>query len=231
MSTAVKHHARSDFPRFFPPRAIRILGAGRFGTIAAQRLSKRYPDAEFLVVDARREKLEEVQKELHLPVHEEDALNFLLRAPLPDHVWIVPAVPVHVAFQWILGKLEESAHVQALPVPASVDGQVPNPFRVEGGTLYPSFATFTCPDVCNEPDEICTYTKKPRPGNLFEVLEKIQLPGFSVVVVRSWQLAPGVGGYPAGYLMERLWQVKRQPGPYLIGTSCRCHGVMDALSW
>jgi hypothetical protein len=52
-----------------------------------------------------------------------------------------------------------------------------------------------------------------------------------VVVVRSWQLAPGVGGYPAKYLEERLHEVSRRAGTYLVATSCRCHGVIDLLSW
>ncbi|MEM5787960.1 MAG: hypothetical protein AAGU11_11635, partial [Syntrophobacteraceae bacterium] len=54
---------------------------------------------------------------------------------------------------------------------------------------------------------------------------------FAVMVLRSWQLAPGVGGFPVVRMNEMLATVASTPGKYLIGTSCRCHGVIDALEW
>jgi hypothetical protein len=48
-------------------------------------------------------------------------------------------------------------------------------------------------------------------------------------VIRSWQLAPGVGGYRVAQLRASLERIERQPTKYLIATSCRCHAVIDAL--
>lgn len=223
--------ASTAFPKPFPPKTIWIFGAGKFGTIAAQRLKKRYSSAHFLVVDSKAERLERIANELGLPVYLADALSFFFQAEAPDDYWIVPAVPVHVAYEWMLSELEKAGRVNKVPVPHVVDPQVPNPFRVESGTLYASFATFICPDACSEPQDICTFTKEPRLGNLFEVLRGIQVPGYSVVVVRSWQLAPGVGGLTVGYLKEKLAELKATPGRNLVATSCRCHGVLDALEW
>jgi hypothetical protein len=113
-----------------------------------------------------------------------------------------------------------------------VETQIPNPYLAPSGSLCASFATFICPDTCNEPDDICTHTKGPRPGNLFDELARIQAPNFDVLVIRSWQLAPGVGGYTGasvGKVRERIEQ--SEEGRYLIATSCRCHGVIDALGW
>lgn len=224
--------SESSFMAAYPPRKIWILGAGHFGYIAAQRLSRRLPESHFLVVELREDRLQRVHEELGLPTHVEDCLEFLCGRPLPDDVWVVPAVPVHVAFRWILHQLSAIGEVQPLPVPEAADAQVPNPYRMSTGTLYASYATWICPDACNEPDDVCTHTGEPRPGDLFEHLSRIQIPGFQVTVFRSRQLAPGVGGYPGGYLKDVLArQVAEQPGSYLIATSCRCHGVVDALQW
>jgi hypothetical protein len=220
------------FPGLFPPKRICIVGAGHFGYLAARRLCRRYPDASFLVVDQRRERLESIEKDFGLAVHARDTLSFLENDWVDDGTWIIPAVPVHFAYQWLLAELKKSGSVSPLPVPETVEAQVPNPYRARGGSLCASFATFICPDYCNEPDELCTYTKGPRPGNLYEDLARISLPGSEVIVVRSWQLAPGVGGYPGRSLDEVLEKITGIPeGSYLVATSCRCHGVIDGLRW
>lgn len=231
MTSVSRHDPQIDFPRYYPPTTIRILGAGHFGRHAAERLTRRFPHADFLAVDLRSEKIEAVARDVGLPVRVEDALSYLLTASLVDNVWVIPAVPLHVALRWTIANLAGYGHAEILPVPETVDAQVPNPYRMESGTLYASFATFICPDTCNEPDEICTHTREPRRGNLFQVLEGIRVPDYKVVVVRSWQLAPGVGGYPMGYLRGKLAEIQRQPASYLMATSCRCHGVIDAFAW
>ena len=222
----------ASFPAPFPPPKICILGAGQFGRLAAQRLSRRYPEAAFLVVDERRERLEGITREVGLPVLAEALQTFLDNPWISEPTWIVPAIPVQFAFEWVMHELQKRGRCERLPVPEGVAEQIPNPYRAAGGSLCASFATFICPDSCNEPDELCTHTGKPRPGNLFEVLAKVEVPGFEVIVVRSWQLAPGVGGYPYASLGAVLQQITATPkGCSLLATSCRCHGVMDALSW
>jgi hypothetical protein len=120
-------------------------------------------------------------------------------------------------------------NIEQIDVPSEIDSKVPNPYRMNSRTLYTSFATFVCPDVCNEPDDLCTHTGKPRPGDLSFNLSQIQTPGFVMALIRSWQLAPGVGGYTVGALMEMARRIKSNPGRYLVATSCRCHGVIDAF--
>jgi len=220
----------SEIPNPYPPKTIWILGAGRFGRLAAERLQKRHPGADFLVVDGREEKLAQIQKDLGLPTRAEDALSFLAASEFSGDVWIIPAIPVHVAFQWILLELQKRGQASARPVPDTVDAEVPNPLR-RGGTVYASYATFICPDACSEPEGICTHTGGPRRGNLFEHLGRISSPGFHMVVVRSWQLAPGVGGYPGWKLREALEEIAACAGKHLVATACRCHGVVDGLFW
>lgn len=224
-------HDLTALPEPFPPTRIWILGAGKFGAIAAKRLQQRFPSARFLVVDSDVAKLGRISDDLGLTVHVEDAVSFFNGADAPDDLWMVPAVPVHVVYEWMFSELGKIGRVEKTSVPHAVDAQVPNPYRVVSGTLYTSFATFICPDACNEPDGVCTFTKEPRPGNLFEVLNGIRLPEHSVVVVRSWQLAPGVGGVTMRTLREKLAELKAAPGLHLVATSCRCHGVIDGLEW
>jgi hypothetical protein len=208
-----------------------ILGAGHFGRIAARRLARRYPEATLLVVDSQREKLLDLKASPRLTTCTEDAMEFLKRQPLSAEQWIIPAIPVHVAWLWLLHALEPDGLAKILPVPAKVDALVPNPYRVPSGTLYASYATFRCPDACNEPDELCTHTRQPRPGDLFEHLAHLHLTGYTVEVLRSRQLAPGVGGYQGAQLSGLLERVRQQRGRFLIATSCRCHAVIDGLSF
>lgn len=223
-------HSQS-FPDHFPPEKIWILGAGRFGTIACKRLTIRHTEASFLVVDSSAEELARIEERFSLPVQLQDAVSFISGRPLADDIWIIPAVPIHVAFQWLLNRIGEERSIQSIEVPQTTDEKLPNPFRMNSKTLYASFATFRCPDACSEPDDICTHTGKPRPGNLYEYLQQVKVPGFQMVVIRSWQLAPGVGGYPGAALKNALDAITRQPGRYLVATSCRCHAVVDALEW
>jgi len=48
-------------------------------------------------------------------------------------------------------------------------------------------------------------------------------------VVASRQLAPGVGGYAPRRLLDLAATVAKAPGPLLIATACRCHGVVHGL--
>ncbi len=215
----------------FPPRRIRVLGAGRFGRLAAERLKRRFPDASLTITDREKARVEEIAADLGIKGEVEECLRSISRLELDDDLWVVPAVPVHVGFEWVVNELTRGAEVIRLPVPREVDSMVPNPIRAPNGTLYSSFATFICPDYCSEPEEICTHTGKERPGNLYEVFGEVPAPGFDVEVLRSWQLAPGVGGYPGRSLKDLLAGIVLKPGGYLIATSCRCHGVMNALEW
>ena len=208
-----------------------ILGAGHFGALAARRISKRNEGKSILVVDEDHEKLLQLES-LPVKLEEKDALDFLLENFANPPEWIVPAVPVHVAFEWLVEELKRNGFkVSRIDVPREADEQVPNPYRMTESTLYASFADFVCPDNCSEPAEICTKTRQPRKGNLFEVIAKIEVSGFQPVVLRSHQLAPGVGGYTPDAMKEVYNRVVSAPGRYLVATSCRCHGVIDALEW
>lgn len=208
-----------------------IFGYGRFGRIAFSRLAAGYPRASFTVVDSRAAALDEILK---LPVRavQADAAGFLAGSLTPENApdFIIPAVPVHLAYEWLKKKDPISGAIR-IPVPDRAALRLPNAFPAETGRLYASYATFVCPDDCPEPPDICTVTGEDRPGALYRDFQQLEIEGFISLCVRSRQLAPGVGGYGPEALWRALETVKRAGAEkdYLISTACLCHGVMDAF--
>ena len=72
-------------------------------------------------------------------------------------------------------------------------------------------------------------TGLPREYCLYDYLANFSLQDYIFLVIRSRQLAPGVGGFRP----EDLWQLRRQilnsKGKIIISTACCCHGVSHAL--
>jgi hypothetical protein len=228
---ATRQHRQRRNHALLPPESLWILGAGHFGQLAARRLARRYPHAALVIVDHRASKLGELEGALRRASLCEDGIDFLCRQEIPVNQWIIPAIPVHVAWLWLLRRLAASGRpVDPVPVPDTVDPVVPHPYRVPTGTLYASHAAFRCPDGCNEPEHICPVTRQPRPGELDTTLAALDIPGWRVEVIQSWQLLPGVGGYQGAQLQATLQRVQAQPGRFLIATSCRCHAVIDGLA-
>jgi hypothetical protein len=226
-----KRTAADFFEDVYPPRRIRVLGAGRFGRIAVERLKSRFPEALLAVTDRDASRVAQICEEFDITGEVAECIASMGGAEPEEDVWFIPSVPVHVAYEWVLAGLGRSANPRRLSVPEEFDVQAPNPMRTPSGVVYASFATFRCPDYCNEPDQTCTHTGKKRPGNLYEVLGAVRVAGFEVIVQRSFQLAPGVGGYPGRSLRELAARVGARPGACLLATSCRCHAVINALEW
>jgi hypothetical protein len=135
---------------------------------------------------------------------------------------IVPMVPFHFLAAYILKKDHQCS---AIPVPPDLASNLPNPFALDDANLCCSRADFLCPDDCPEGDS-CTVTGEPREP-LYALIEQIRSPGFTVLVQRSFQILPGVGGYTLGDLRRLQRRIER--GKYLVATSCKCHGIVTAL--
>jgi len=207
-----------------------IIGAGRFGARAAERLYKKRPEARFIVVD---ENLEALKRLSHLPVEKvcQEGASYLQAHLETDRApaWIIPAVPIHLAFEWVRLKMSDHARIHVVPVPSEISSMLPNPVKGPEGQLCVSYADFPCPDHCSEPFEKCTVTGKPRKGLLYKALEEIVYDDAVSVVIRSHQLAPGVGGYRSAVLKESLDKISQGKGLVLYSTACLCHGVVHAF--
>lgn len=207
-----------------------IIGAGRFGSMAAERLHRKRPEARLIVVD---ENLEALRRLSHLLVERvcQEGASYLVghldKEASPE--WIIPAVPIHLAFEWVRLKTSDRTPIEVVPVPSEIASALPNPVRGPEGQLYVSYADFPCPDHCMEPFEKCTVTGKPRKGLLYKALEEILYEDYISVVIRSHQLAPGVGGYKPEALKESLLKISQGKGLVLYSTACLCHGVVHAF--
>ena len=207
-----------------------IIGAGRFGKLAARRISAAQPQGAVTLVDpepvqtngGRRSRVRQIQME---------GIAFLVERLNPDNApdWIVPAAPVHVAYEYIRGKLSSQFSIEPSAVPPSAVEQLPNPQPGGHGTLYVSNATWICPDDCPEPADRCTVTEEAHPCVVFRALQELSSEGVESIAIRSHQLLPGVGGYTPQALFDALDKVRTSRSTVLLSTACRCHGVLNAF--
>lgn len=206
-----------------------IIGGGRFGSRAAEKLYIKYPRSKIMVVDKNKEAFQKIS---HLPVETavSDGLlyldKFLSGGGKADY--IIPAVPFHFAFEFILSQLKPlGARRKKVP---DITG-LPNPIEGKNGDLYTSFADFLCPEDCLEPLH-CSVTGEHRFKPLFRMLMTLSGP-FESTVIHSHQLGQGVGGFRFERLLNLTKELKKKKEKeqiILLSTACRCHGVTSALS-
>ena len=131
-----------------------IIGLGQFGCIAFQRLSETLKDGHFVLVDPVEENILKC-KGPAATLRISDGVKFLERhlkkGRKPD--WIIPALPLHLAAEWILLYLGPK-RLRRIPLPSEIETLVPNPIRGSEGNIYVSHADFKCPADCEEPREI-----------------------------------------------------------------------------
>jgi len=210
--------------------SILIIGAGSFGHRAAVLLGREYPSAGIQIVDQDVDRLKSPDLRAFDTVAGDGVAYLEERLKEADPpTWVVPAAPVHVAFEWIRRCTADDYRIEILDVPEAVLSILPNIFKGQQAQVYVSNADFICPPDCPEPEEICTYTGEPRPRILHDFLASIAHAGFRSVVIRSEQLLPGVGGYRPAALFDALKAVTAVPGSLFFSTACKCHGVLQAF--
>jgi len=216
-----------------PMETVWVIGAGRFGLRAAKYLQKQHNGFQVVLVDQDQKKLDQA-RELGCIKEHADGIAYL-NAHLKSEklpAWIVPALPVHLAWQWCRRQLEPMLLTQ-IDIPGEIDGLLPNPMRGQQNDIYVSHADFICPENCSEPHDICTVTKQMRKQDMYKLLSKLRLNNFSSLVIQSLQLGPGVGGYSPGDLFSLLGEIEKKilKGPFLVSTACRCHGVITGSTF
>jgi hypothetical protein len=208
-----------------------ILGAGKFGRLALARLARQEAQASFVVVECRPEALA-AARGLAIPKVEWVAaeVSAFLAANLKDDPpwdWLIPMAPVHVAYAWLLAGPLKGWKTVAVPEELGQLAKVG--FRGPEGQLYLSRAAHLCPDDCFEPDSVCPVSGESRQAPLSAELAAVNLPGWSIRVIPSRQLAPGVGGYPPEALLALGRELTGLAGKVLVATACRCHGVVHGI--
>jgi hypothetical protein len=197
-----------------------VLGCGKFGKLAISRLIEQFERPEIVAVDTDLGLLKELPSDI--TAVEKDVVEFLIRAKPAEGDILIPMVPFHFAARYWLAW---NCGLEEVALPEGIDEQTPHPFRVSASTMVCSKADFICPDDCPE-GETCTVTGALREP-LFDELSLIKAPGWKIIVLRSRQILPGIGGFSARNLYEL--GAEFQEGPNLLATSCKCHGVVTAL--
>jgi hypothetical protein len=214
-----------------PEEAVLIVGAGHFGGRAVRLLTEK-GYRHLLVVDDNEDKLAEVNPGPSIQKFDCDGIDFLFRnfALLHPRNYIVPAIPVHLAFAWLKRHLQTTRVVLRSEIPETILPKLPHTWEGGEGSLLVSYADFICPDDCPEPADYCTVTGLKRGKPLYRLLADLEVPGHLVHVIRSRQLAPGLGGYRAEDLQGLLSRIREGgQSKWLVGTACRCHGVLSAM--
>src|SRR5680860_926611 len=227
-------HRRDATREGRPVERIWIFGAGHFGRRALQELARLRRVEKAVAADTGN------RVTFRTGTAAQVLTEGLEHSDDPD--WIVPAVPLHLAAAWYLTQMG-SEYARRISVPREVEELVPGALRLPppSADLYTSIAQTRCPEDCPEPASHCPNSGESRPYSLFSHLAELQIPGFTTVVIRSHQLAPGVGGYrpsalrTAGEQMKSV-ERKRVEGTgrskserrVLLCTACRCHGVITA---
>jgi hypothetical protein len=205
-----------------------ILGAGRFGQIAVERITRHIPHATLIVVDQKPSAMDRTD----ITTIREDGIGWLNRTLVPNASvdLIIPAIPVHVAAEWLKLKLKHIFVINTFPIQDSWLTRLPHAMRGTAGQAFVSHADFICPDNCPEPAKVCSHTGKPRPLDLFCMLAGVDVDDVLPIIIRSHQLLPGVGGiYPADLLSALDTVRNNSHRPMMIATACRCHGVVEFM--
>ena len=227
---------KTDYPSYIhdslSENAILIIGAGHFGNKAVRSLSETGPRrSRLLIVDKNENSLDEI-KEPSIVKILHDGIDFLAKnfhLLSPSNI-IIPAVPVHLAFEWLKSYLDNVCKIKQTKVPEEIRPLLPHTWRGSEGSLLISYADFLCPEDCPEPADYCTVTGEKRAKPLHELLSQLDLLNYKIHIIKSRQLVPGLGGYKVDDLRQLATRVRKQGrGMWLVGTDCRCHGTVSAM--
>ncbi len=200
-----------------------IVGFGKFGRIAFDRLKKQSTSGTFVIVDPQIS-VGEFSRDKQTQWIRESGPEFLVEHDqLHDMDVVIPVAPFNVAAAFICAA---NRGIRNAEIPKGLSEHFQNALLVDKSNLCVSHADFLCPDDCEE-GETCTVTGEIRQP-MFELIERLIVPDFTVLTVRSFQLAPGVGGYTLHSLRSTLAAIASGQN-FLIATSCRCHGIITAI--
>lgn len=206
-----------------------VLGCGVFGQKAVIEIKKRFPQSTIIAVDKDRDRLSAVSPPADLLYHD-DAVNYLTRLPEENFSWVaIPALPVHLAYEWLVLSLKKHQQVVRTPVPQELNPGLPLQLRDDKGSLYLSNTNSCCPADCVEADELCLITGEPKRKPLYKLLAEIEHSNIPIHIIRSFQIAPGVGGYRLIDLFQLQRKLTGKEGYHLVSTACHCHAVIDGL--
>ena len=210
-----------------------IVGFGKFGKKALTQAVRLWGKARIWIIDSRPEVFTAPGPGPWPGIWTlADGPQFLsdYQDWIGDEDWVIPALPVHLAWKWLNLNLETRPSLKAVLPPQSLGfGLAYSRTDIKG--LYLSYADFTCPENCPAPIRHCFKTKEKRAVPLWKFLSEQQCSKGTLGVIESRQIAPGVGGYAFKELRRIRNLAKKAGPPFFVATACRCHGVIHGATW
>ncbi|HMK64630.1 MAG TPA: hypothetical protein VK564_02475 [Thermodesulfobacteriota bacterium] len=208
-----------------------IAGFGKVGREILPWIKRRWSREQIWIIDHDPGTLS-LESTLHGLAVLDDGPRFLTRyqQSISDKDWVIPALPIHLAWDWLALNLKTVYKTRSIPPEVLLGESLPYQ-HLTGHTLFASYADFVCPDGCPAPLGHCFKTRQKRPLPLWKFLEKQNPPKGTLHVIESRQMAPGMGGYRFGELRKALKQALENDPPFFLATACRCHGVINGLTW
>ena len=155
----------------------------------------------------------------------------------PDDAIVPSPLMPHLLRDWLVDRArarwpERDVRTEPLPAPPDVPWQRAAP----DGTHYVSYATWTCPINCIEPD-VCPHTKGPRDWSLAPALRTYaeRAPGVQqAFLFQCLHRAYGVGMIDVGELLAADAAIAAAGASgaavdALVGTVSHCHGAVSRV--
>ncbi|HZK77563.1 MAG TPA: hypothetical protein VFC35_01555 [Gemmatimonadaceae bacterium] len=157
-----------------------------------------------------------------------------------DSIVPSPLMP-HLLYEWVRDRAKERWPGRTVQT-VSLDGKPDTPWQsaAPDGTHYASFATWTCPVNCIEP-EICPHTRSERSWTMPKAMEDYvaaeRRAGRAIegpLVFHCTHRAFGVGMIPVSAVVEGdvlvAQTADKRAARFVVATVSHCHGAMNVLS-
>jgi hypothetical protein len=208
-----------------------VVGFGKFGQLAIAKIQKRWPRAGIWIIDQDPANLARGRVFPAIKVLAEgEKFLWEFQDRLRPKDWIIPAVPFHLAGNWLKRVLGREQPARKVKPPKRLGAGLPFSLYLKND-LFISLADFECPENCPSPRGFCFRTREKRPHRLWEILASRTPAEGSLHIIQSRQLAPGLGGYRFEDLLKLNELARRSAPPVYLATACPCHGVVSGLTW
>jgi hypothetical protein len=217
-----------------------VIGGGVYGAYVVRQLRRavcagRLETEQMVVVDRdpRCAVAGHQDPRVHLEVADWEAwLDGRLPAFPPDaHIVPYHWAP-HLFLDWLARRAREAGARACRGEAPSPPAGVPFARASRQGDLALSYATWSCPATCIEPD-LCPHTQGPKDWSLCGDLENLPEGADEAVVFRCLHLVYGVGTVPVSALLAArdrvLAGLRRGRRRYLVATSSHCHALAATL--
>ncbi len=152
-----------------------------------------------------------------------------------EFAYIIPAIPVHAMAKLTYAYLNQK-DIEVRPAPdliklikKRIAPSLIHCYNEQDGIIVASFmpAGQNCSPNCNESMK-CPVTGITKPKPLYELF-KDACVGFPAKILVSEQLEPNLGGIPGSSVKELFQFLNLLNDQMIIGTSCICHGIINAI--